>query len=171
MELRIPLAVSQADKSGHVLHMNLYPNRAGRVRPALRRRLGAQGLLDGRYQNVALRLGNDLADAGGCGFLFEISGPVHGADENCSLRELLKNLAGSGQSIHHGHDEVEDDDARVELEGLGDSLLSISGVEEFGRLNVAEQLVQRGSHVQAVVSNQDPGRHAKPVGQVVLLQG
>ena len=68
-------------------------------------------------------------------------------------------FAGGDQPIHHGHDQIKNDDIGLAILGFVNGLAAILRLHDFTELRALQQLAQCGSNRRIVVGNQDLSRH------------
>ncbi len=101
-----------------------------------------------------------------CASNFHLRRPVQGMHQQRDPGQEFGEFAGGGEAIHHGHDQVQNDDVGPEFLGLGDGLLAILDVNDLPAAGALEQAAQGYSNRRIVVGNQDSDRHA--TGQASL---
>src|SRR5829696_5143174 len=79
------------------------------------------------------------------------------------IRQFRENGSGGFQAVHDGHQEVHQDDVRLELPGHLQRLLAVRGFSDDLEVRVeGEEHPQALAHHGVVVGYQDPYRHAAP---------
>jgi hypothetical protein len=85
---------------------------------------------------------------------------VHRVHQERKVGHEFRKHSCRGQAIHHGHDQVQNDEIGIEFLSLGDYFLAILSVDHLPGVNPFQQLVQGSSNHRIIFGNQDSDRHA-----------
>src|SRR5437660_1993030 len=106
------------------------------------------------------------------GNLGELPREVHGAHQDGCIGYDFRDLLSCVQPVHSGHQEVEDNQVRLELLGLGNGIPAIGRLAaDFPVRILFEQIAEYLPHVRIVVGDEDAGGHghqSQKIGELTL---